>query len=146
MQVIVSLLAYPMITHTPLVANNLPIKKLWLLGDGQQLTILYCTVLTLMFQMLCSGRKAPLPQRGRGMDWTSSAGETTLAGLRLPGQPGRESAEPACSSPFCCGTPPGGHQMEYYQRSLREQGQDNKEKRYVVGMHMLRYIEDIRTL
>ena len=143
MQVIVSLLAYP-ITHTPLVANKLPIKSLVARGwSTTDYTVLYCTVLTLMFQMLCSGRKAPLPQRGRGTDWTLSAGETTLAELRSPGQPGHESAELACSSPFCCGTPPGGHQMEYYWRSLREQRQDNKEKRYVAGMHMLRYTAHI---
>ena len=27
---------YPVITHAPLVAGNLPIKKLWLLGNVQQ--------------------------------------------------------------------------------------------------------------
>ena len=30
-----------LITHTPLVAGNLPVK-LWLLGDGQKVAILLC--------------------------------------------------------------------------------------------------------
>ena len=30
---------WPLITHTPLVAGNLPVK-LWLLGDGQKLAII----------------------------------------------------------------------------------------------------------
>ena len=30
---------YPVIIYTPLVADNLPIIKLWSLGDGQQCTV-----------------------------------------------------------------------------------------------------------